>query len=309
MFRARSPRSQRVTSRRHERERELRRTLAAGIAASVLLHVLFVLVAGGVRVESLSLTLPPVETVPAPDALVVVEISPVELAPAPEEPRPEPVPPPEAPPETEPEPEPEPEEEEEEREEEEGRAPLPGIPDIFFPGRPTEMDEGERRTNASRLRLRFSDARLWFDPRSPRLIGERLVRFARADSAVRAILRDWLDSVQLDADLERRARDWTFERDGERWGISPDGIHLGDVTIPLPIGDVDGDGYPDLFLPSGPQRRAFEQAVRDLTAIQLQNLREDAEAAAAAARIRMRERTEEELRRRRGDTIRVRGPP
>ncbi|WP_419948539.1 hypothetical protein [Candidatus Palauibacter sp.] len=307
MSSTRRPRPRRITEPRRERERAQRRTLAAGIAASVVLHILFVLLAGGVRVDSLPFALPPVETVPAPDALVVVEISPLELDPEPEEPRPEPVPPPETPPETEP--EPEPEEAEEEMEEEEEREALPGVPDIFFPGRPTETAEGERRTNASRLTLRFSDARLWFDPRSPRLIGERLVRFARADSAVRAILRDWLDSVQLDADLERRARDWTFERDGERWGISPQGIHLGDVTIPLPIGDLDGDGYPDLFLPSGPQRRAFEQAVRDLTAIQLQNLREDAEAAAEAARARMRERTEEELRRRRGDTLRVRGPP
>lgn len=307
MSSARRPRPRGITDVRRERERVQRRTLAAGIAASVILHILFVLLAGGVRVESLPFSLPPVETVPAPDALVVVEISPLEIEPEPEEPRPEPVPPPEAPPETEP--EPEPEEVEEDVEEEEERDALPGVPDFFFPGRPTETGEGERRTNASRLTLRFSDARLWFDPRSPRLIGERLVRFARADSAVRAILRDWLDSVQLDADLERRARDWTFERDGERWGISPEGIHLGDVTVPLPIGDLDGDGYPDLFLPSGPQRRAFEQAVRDLTAIQLQNLREDAEAAAAAARARMRERTEEELRRRRGDTLRARGPP
>ena len=307
MSSSRRPRPRGITDRRREREHAQRRTLAAGLAASVVLHILFVLVAGGVRVDSLPFTLPPVETVPAPDALVVVEISPLVLEPEPDEPRPEPVPPPEA--QAEIEPEPEPEEVEEDVEAEEEREALPGVPDFFFPGPPTETGEEGRRTNASRLTLRFSDARLWFDPRSPRLIGERLVQFARADSAVRAILRDWLDSLRLDADIERRARDWTFERDGERWGISPDGIHLGDVTIPLPIGDLDGDGYPDLFLPSGPQRRAFEQAVRDLTAIQLQNLREDAEAAAAEARARMRERTEEELRRRRGDTLRVRGPP
>ncbi|WP_419166348.1 hypothetical protein [Candidatus Palauibacter sp.] len=285
-----------VTRRRRERDRLQRRTFAAGFGASILLHLLFVLLAGGVRVDSLRLTLPPVETVPAPDALVVVEIASTELALSPEDPRPEPVPPRETPP---PEPEPAPEEPEEEAEEAEERDPLPGVPTLFLPARPVVGPEGERTTNASRLTLRFSDRRLWFDPKSPRLIGERLVRFARADSAVRAILRDWLDSLELEADLQRRAMDWTFERDGERWGISPQGIHLGGVTIPIPIG----------FAPTGPQRRAFEQAIRDLTAIQLQDLRADVEAAAEEARARMRERTEDELRRRRGDTLRVRGPP
>lgn len=295
-------RTEGLTDRRRERERHQRRTLAAGLLASVLLHVLLLVVAGGVRVDSLPFTLPPIETVPAPDALVVVEIAPMLPEDLPEDPRPEPVPPLEEDlPEAEPEPE-EPAQDEEEEEEEEALEegdPLPGAPGLIVTGQPTPP-EGERgRTNASRLRLRFSDARLWFDPRSPRLIGERLVQFARADSAVRAILRDWLDSLQLEDDVRRRARDWTFERDGERWGFSEQGIHLGGVTIPIPIG----------FAPTGPQRRAYEQAIRDLTAIQIQNLRDDVEAAAAEARTRMRERSEEEARRRRGDTLRVRGPP
>jgi len=286
--------------RRRERERSQRRTLAAGLIASVLLHVLLLIVAGGVRVESLPFTLPPIETVPAPDALVVVEIAPTLPEDLPEEPRPEPLPPPEdEPPEVEPELEEEEEEEEAEEEAVDERDPFPRAPGLIVAGQPTPPEGPRGRTNASRLRLRFSDERLWFDPQSPRLIGERLVQFARADSAVRAILRDWLDSLQLDEDVRRRARDWTFERDGKRWGFSEQGLHLGDVTIPIPIG----------FAPTGPQRRAYEQAIQDLTAIQIQNLRDDVEAAAAEARARMRERSEEEVRRRRGDTLRVRGPP
>ena len=302
-------RTEGFADRKRERDRSQRRTLAVGLLASVVLHVLLLIVAGGVRVDSLPFTLPPIETVPAPDALVVVEIAPILPEDLPEEPRPEP--PEEEIPEVEPEPLEEEEEEAEEDEEEaaEERAPLPGAPGLIVAGQPTPPEGPRGRTNASRLRLRFSDARLWFDPQSPRLIGERLVQFARADSAVRAILRDWLDSMALADDIRRRARDWTFERDGGRWGISPDGIHLGNVTIPLPIGDLDGDGYNDFFVPAGPQRRAFEQAIRDLTAIQIQNLRDDVEAAAAEARARMRERSEEEVRRRRGDTLRVRGPP
>ena len=293
-------RTEGFADRKRERERSQRRTLAVGLLASVVLHLLLLILAGGVRIDSLPFTLPPIQTVPAPDALVVVEIAPT-LPEAPEDPRPEPVPPEEAPLETEPEPE-EPEEEQPEEEEEEAVEEgdvLPGAPGLIVAGPPTPPEGPRGLTNASRLRLRFSDPRLWFDPQSPRLIGERLVQFARADSAVRAILRDWLDSLQLDDDVRRRARDWTFERDGKRWGFSERGIHLGDVTIPIPIG----------FAPTGPQRRAYEQAIRDLTAIQIQNLRDDVEAAAAEARARMRERSEEEIRRRRGDTLRVRGPP
>ena len=270
-----------------------------GLLASVLLHVLLLVVAGGVRVESLPFNLPPLETVPAPDALVVVEIAPTLPEDLPEDPRPEPLPPEEESPDVEPEPEDEEEEEPEGEEEAVGEGdPLPVDPGLIVAGQPTPPEAPRGRTNASRLRLRFSDPRLWFDPQSPRLIGERLAQFARADSAVRAILRDWLDSLQLEDAARRRARDWTFERDGERWGFSEQGIHLGDVTIPIPIG----------FAPTGPQRRAYEQAIRDLTAIQIQNLRDDVEAAAAAARARMRERSEEEARRR-GDTLRVRRPP
>lgn len=267
----------------------------------MVVHALLLVVAGRVRVESLPFTLPPVETVPAPDALVVVEIAPTLPEDLPEDPRPEPVPPPEDElPAAEPEPEAEEEEEEEEEDaEEEAGVPIPGAPGPIVAGPPPRPQEPRGRTNASRLQLRFSDVRLWFNPQSPRLVGERLVQFARADSAVRAILRDWLDSLQLEDDVRRRARDWTFERDGKRWGFSEQGIHLGDITIPIPIG----------FAPTGPQRRAYEQAIRDLTAIQLQNLRDDVEAAAAEARARMQERADEEIRRRRGDTLRVRGPP
>ncbi len=283
--------------RRQARERAGRLTLWAGLGASALLHLSLIWSVGGVRLDSLPFALPLVETIPAPDALVVVEIAEVLFEADPEDPRPEPVPP-QAQEELEPEPE-SPELEVVDIAPEEGE-PLPGAPGVDVPGRPDEPAEGERVTNASRLTLRYSDPRLWFDPRDPMLFGDRLARFARADSAVRAILRDWLDSLRLTDDERRRAMDWTFEKDGKRWGISPEGIHLGDITIPIPIN----------FAPSGPKRREFEQAIRDLTAIQLQDLRVDVERATEEARQRMRERSEEEIRRSRGgDTLRARGPP
>jgi hypothetical protein len=175
----------------------------------------------------------------------------------------------------------------------------PGRPTVAEPSGPPAESELEGMTNAERLTTRFVDARIWFDPRNPFLFGDRLERFARADSAVRAILRDWLDSLSLDDETRRRAMDWTFEKDGKRWGISPEGLHLGDITIPIPFG----------FAPSGPQRREFEQAIRDLTEIQLQNLRADLKAVEDERRRAMEKRRLEEIIRRAGDTTTVRRPP
>ncbi|MDH3734424.1 MAG: hypothetical protein OEU54_12870 [Gemmatimonadota bacterium] len=243
-----------------------------------------------VAIRAIPYDLPDVETTPAPEGLVVVEVAPTELAAAVDDPRPEPADPQTAP---------EPRELEVIAIEETDIPGAPGDPSVDDPVAAGEAPSDPGMTNAERLTPRFVDGRIWFDPRNPFLYGERLARFARADSAVRAILRDWLDSLRLDDEARRRAMDWTFEKDGKRWGISPEGLHLGDITIPIPFG----------FAPSGPHRREFEQAIRDLTEIQLQDLRSDIEAVADERRRAMRERSEEEARRRAGDTTGVRRPP
>ncbi|NIP81429.1 MAG: hypothetical protein GWM90_20320 [Gemmatimonadetes bacterium] len=44
------------------------------------------------------------------------------------------------------------------------------------------------------------------------------------------------DSALAEAEAAVRARDWTVEdASGGRWGISPGKIHLGKLTLPLPI--------------------------------------------------------------------------
>lgn len=268
--------------------------MRAGLLVSVLLHLLVIWSTRAVRVPPSPFVSPPVETVPAPEGLVVVDVAVTE---------PEREPPPEATPTAEPleaGPEPEPREiEVVDVEPGEAEEDLPGAPGVAEPEAPAAPREGDRLTNAERLIPRFSDPRIWFDPSHPRLLGDRLVRFARADSAVRAILRHWLDSLALSEEQMRRALDWTYEEDGKRWGISPEGLHLGDITIPIPF----------QLMPTGPRRRELEQALRDLEEIQLQNLREDLERIAEERRRAMRERSEEEARRRRGDTTRVRSPP
>jgi hypothetical protein len=276
-------------SSRHQHDRVHRRALAVGFLISAVAHLALFLATGGVGLRPIQFVRPAIETEPAPRGLVVVEVPVIPEGPESETPRPEPeeprplspdeleviriVPTPEA--ETEPEPAPE--------------------EVVTPPGAEPE----ERLTNAERLRPRFSDARLWVDPRDPVIFGARLERLARADSAVRAILREWLDSLRLTEEQRRRALDWTYEKDGQRWGISPEGLHLGDITIPIPF----------QLMPSGPQRREFEQALRDLREIQNQDARSDVEEIRRERMEEMRRRSQEEVeRRRRGDTTSVRFP-
>lgn len=277
---------------RRRRERRYRATLALGLLLSVVVHAALLLLTGGVDVPSASYRTPPTEPAPAPDALIVLDVPESPEEEAPETPRPEPREEPTPRPEVV---EPTPVEPAPER-----AAPPPAEPE---PAAPTP-EAGEELTAAERLRPRFGDARLWVDPRDPRLVGERLRRFARADSAVRAILRDWLDSLALTEEQRRRALDWTYEKDGKRWGISPEGLHLGDLTIPIPL----------QLLPTGPKRREFEQALRDLREIQWQDLRADLERVEDERREEMRRRSREEAERRRGsDTTSIgargRSPP
>ncbi len=271
-----------VGSRRRRRERAYRRALAAGVALSGLAHLVVLLITSRIVVGAGRYEPRPGELEPAPEGLVVVEVEEPEVAPPPEQPAPEP-------------PRPRPR-----RPDETEVIAIVPAPEQAEEAAPEEEAEAEPVSNAERLRLRFADARLWVDPRDPLLYGERLERFARADSAVRTILRDWLDSLRLTEEQRRRAMDWTFEKDGKRWGISPEGLHLGDITIPIPF----------QVMPTGPQRRAFEQALRDLREIQNQDLRSDVEEVGRERMEEMRRRSREEVeRRRRSDTTAVRPPP
>jgi len=285
----------RTVGDRVARERRYRRVLWISFVLSLLFHLFIVWGTSDLRFRASPDLISPIETVPAPEGLVVVDVAPTDLvAETVEDPRPEPAQP--------------------RAKDAESRAPdvvereepeptvTPGAPgDVVvdaLTGRPVPAESGSR-SNAERLIPRFIDGRIWFDPRDPLLFGDRLARFARADSAVRAILRGWLDSLRLSDDQRRRAVDWTFEKDGKRWGISPEGLHLGDITIPIPF----------RLTPSGPKRREFEQALRDLQEIQLQDLKADLKEVADERREEMRKRSEEEAKKRSGDTTRVRRPP
>ena len=91
----------------------------------------------------------------------------------------------------------------------------------------------ERPSAAELLRPREEgDERIW-RPTDPALLELSPTRIAELRAAGR--LQAWSDSVAAAREAERRALDWTHTDDqGRRWGVSPDGIHLGDVTLPVP---------------------------------------------------------------------------
>ncbi len=141
-------------------------------------------------------------------------------------------------------------------------------------------------SNADRLQPHEGDSRLWEDFWDEDLQRRYLGGTARADSAIRAILGRYLDSLRLTQEELERARDWTFTEGEDRWGISPEGIHLGDITIPLPVDQ--------LLSPSGPRRRELERELRELQAIQRQEALLEAEETREERIEAMRDRAREQ---------------
>lgn len=105
-----------------------------------------------------------------------------------------------------------------------------------------------------RLRPRMADPRLWTRPELPPPEEPSDIEVVRARIARR--IQEWNDSVAADAGRAADALDWTVkDGEGKRWGISPGKIHLGDLTIPVPV--TIGGG------PSPQREKAEERASRD----------------------------------------------
>ena len=241
--------------RREGRDRGYRRAVRVGLGISVLVHLLLLFLLGrGLQMPAMDyepVTLPLAERAPG---LRLVRVT----APEPDAPqaaaRPE---------RRRPRPEPRDRPEEEPAEEETAEQPAEEPP-------ADEVDAAEAEvSNAERLRPREGDPRLWKDFWDEDLERRYLGGTARADSAIRAILGRYLDSLRLSEEELRRARDWTISEGEERWGISPEGIHLGKITIPLPVDQI--------LSPTGPRRRELERELRELEAIQRQEALIDAE--------------------------------
>ena len=186
-----------------------RRVVGTAFGISALVH-LAVIVLYPLVFADLDPSLPaffPAQTAPPPRGLAVielVELDPIDDAEEPEEP-----------------------EEIEEIEQPAAEAPAPvlepvdGIEVVPFVGL------------AERLRPYLRDERLWRDlpPAFYELTLEQREELIVADR-----LSAWLDSVNAQITAEEALTDWTVtDGDGGRWGVSPGKLHLGDLTLPLPI--------------------------------------------------------------------------
>lgn len=82
------------------------------------------------------------------------------------------------------------------------------------------------------IRPTYTGPRVWAAPTeivaAPKSAKERL------DSAIASIIAPYNDSVRALAG-ERKPGDWTFEKDGRKYGIDPQYIRLGKVSIPTAI--------------------------------------------------------------------------
>jgi hypothetical protein len=99
-------------------------------------------------------------------------------------------------------------------------------------GTPPAADAGDA------LQPGFRDPRLWIAPRDVPPEPEKSDH-ERYMEHLHARFDAYNDSVYAAAERKRSATDWTIkDKDGNRWGISPDGIHLGPVTLPpVRLGD------------------------------------------------------------------------
>ncbi len=267
-----------------ERRRDYRTAVRIGLAISAVAHLLVIFVlARALSLDPASFRSPPRRTIEL-QGLPVVQVG--EVLPAFES-DPEAI---SLPPEEEPEPEPE---------RPDGETPR-GPPSVPSLGRGQVGPPG--LTNAEKLQPHEGDERLWYDlegqPIPEYLDGNA---YAAYEGELRARLSLMLDSLSLSEEQRRRAVEWLTGDEGQEWGVTPDGIYIAGVLIPLSLGQ--------LFTEEGPNGRESRQRLRDLQDIQMQDLQGEAERIRKERAQAMRDRTKEELERRVRDSLEAAAGP
>lgn len=174
-----------------------------------------------------------------------------------------------------------------------GEAPVSPT-DVLVPG--PDLVGPPRLTNAEKLQPQEGDERLWYDL-DGQPIPEYLDReaYAAYEGEIRARLSRMLDSLSLSDEQRRRALEWITGDEGHEWGVTPDGIYIAGVLIPLNLGQ--------LFAEEGPNGRESRQRMQDLRDIRLQDMLGEAEQIRKDRAQEMRERTKQELERRLQDSL------
>lgn len=110
--------------------------------------------------------------------------------------------------------------------------PAPARQVAAAPEPPPEMEPADVPSAAERLAPRVVDYRLW----QPMVLVPREPTIGDVEARIAAAVELLSDSALAEADAAIRARDWTVQDDsGGKWGVSPGKLHLGSVTLPLPI--------------------------------------------------------------------------
>lgn len=82
------------------------------------------------------------------------------------------------------------------------------------------------------IRPSYTDPRLWPAPHD--IVAAPKTATQRLDSVVADLIQPYNDSMAARAG-QRKPGDWTIERDGKKYGIDPQYIHLGKFSIPTAI--------------------------------------------------------------------------
>jgi len=123
------------------------------------------------------------------------------------------------------------------------------------PGTPgTPADRADAPVTGAPLQPGIRDRRLWITPRTaPDREPTQEELHTEYMAGLERRLGSYNDSVAAESDRARRATDWTVrDSEGRRWGVSPEGVHLGGITLP-PVEFPPGGGDPDR------RRRAEEE--------------------------------------------------
>lgn len=108
-----------------------------------------------------------------------------------------------------------------------------------------EGEAGGVGSTREALRPGYRDPRLYVDPKALGVTGESKSAHEEYMEHLQARIDAVNDSMGAVAAREKAAKDWTFrDKEGRRWGVSDEGLHLGGVTVPkelVPVPRATGD--------------------------------------------------------------------